>query len=339
VGASKQTANEALALFLGATESDDPESLLAALIIDHALPVVKQVVARRLRLTALDHHDDVVSEALATLIARLRVLRRDPEAGAAILDFLAYTATIAGNSVRQHIASRRPERQRLRRRIRMVCTTNPEFEIWETSLGIWLCGAERDREVRASAGELEDCRRELASIRLPKDLAKLVGRIFARVAKPVELNDLVGLCAGLLGISDEMQDIGPLEDRVADPSRPIAEHTETQNWLLCLWKEIRELPERQRQALLLNLRSPGGAAIGLLEDLGISGFADLAKAVGMSQTALAEIWDRLPLSDREISAALGIERQQVINLRSAARERLLRRMSALPLGWETANQG
>jgi hypothetical protein len=42
---------------------------------------------------------------------------------------------------------------------------------------------------------------------------------------------------------------------------------------------------------------------------------------------LAELWNRLPLSDLEIGARLGATQRQVINLRKAARERLARRLS------------
>ena len=67
------------------------------------------------------------------------------------------------------------------------------------------------------------------------------------------------------------------------------------------------------------------AAIALIADLGLAGFADLARAVGLGVEELAAIWDRLPLGDLEIGERLGIPRQQVINLRSSARQRLERR--------------
>jgi len=98
------------------------------------------------------------------------------------------------------------------------------------------------------------------------------------------------------------------------------------NWLGLVWAEIRELPENQRAALLLNLRSVHGAAVALIADLGLATFSEIATALGMNVQALAELWNRLPLEDREIAERLGLERQQVINLRSAARQRLERRV-------------
>ena len=42
----------------------------------------------------------------------------------------------------------------------------------------------------------------------------------------------------------------------------------------------------------------------------------------------AALWNDLPLEDTAISGLLGVTRQQVINLRKVARERLVRRIKA-----------
>ena len=46
----------------------------------------------------------------------------------------------------------------------------------------------------------------------------------------------------------------------------------------------------------------------------------------MTVDDFAEVWKDLPWSDLRIAERLGITRQQVINLRKCARERLARRM-------------
>ena len=52
----------------------------------------------------------------------------------------------------------------------------------------------------------------------------------------------------------------------------------------------------------------------------------MAAAVGLSPESLAELWNRLPLEDTGLAEILDVTRQQVINLRKSARERLARRM-------------
>jgi hypothetical protein len=91
-----------------------------------------------------------------------------------------------------------------------------------------------------------------------------------------------------------------------------------------LWREVLGQTVRHRNALLLSARGPSGAAVWLVVDLGVASFREVAGALETSPEELAELWNRLPLDDREIAARLGLDRQQVINLRCTARERLAR---------------
>ena len=319
--------HEILERYLKRAEGEDPEDLLARLVVGHALPVVRRVVGRRLYGASADQAEDVCNDALAALIARLRSLRRDDENAPVIADFPAYTAGVTTNAVNQFLASKYPERNRLRRRLRLVCTTDSRFRIWETSAGAWLCGRSgQSGDTSAPAADIEDCRRALASLRLPAELGDLLAAILQRLRNPVDLNELAQLCAAVLGIGEQPQAVDHLEHTLVDAASSASYRTEMGAWIRHIWGEIRELPGRQRAALLLNLRSPSGAAIELIEDLGIATFSVLADTLEMTKEELAEIWNRLPLDDKEIAARLGVERQQVINLRSAARQRLQRRI-------------
>jgi hypothetical protein len=54
---------------------------------------------------------------------------------------------------------------------------------------------------------------------------------------------------------------------------------------------------------------------------------EIARVIELPALKLAELWKDLPLSDLVIAEMLGIPRQQVINLRKSARQRLGRRMA------------
>ena len=96
-----------------------------------------------------------------------------------------------------------------------------------------------------------------------------------------------------------------------------------------LWLEVQELRPSQRVALLMNLRDvKGNNAVALLLLAGIATFNEIAQAMGISAERLSEIWNDLPLADNQIAEVLRVSRQQVINLRKSARERLQRRMTA-----------
>jgi hypothetical protein len=320
--------HEILRRYLSSMDQEEAEEALTTLVVCHAQPVTRRVIARRLHGAPPDQLEDVCNDALASLIARLRALRRDPAEAPSITDFAAYAAGVTANAVNQHLANRYPERNRLRRRLRMVCVSDQRLRMWESASGGWLCGrAGQSGETRAGGADLETCRSELSRVRLPRDLADLVVLVLDQTRQPVELNELTQLCASVTGALDQPQDVDRLEDTLPDSAALASYRTEMGAWVRQLWDEVRALPDRQRTALLLNLRSAQGTAIELIQDLGIATFQQLAEVLCMSKQSLADIWSHLPLDDREIAEKMGVERQQVINLRSAARQRLQRRMS------------
>jgi hypothetical protein len=92
---------------------------------------------------------------------------------------------------------------------------------------------------------------------------------------------------------------------------------------------VQDLPLRQRTALLLNLRDPsGGDALDLLPLTGTASLREIARVLDLDAEELAQLWPELPLDDNRIAERLSVSRQQVINLRKAARARLGRRMAA-----------
>ena len=79
---------------------------------------------------------------------------------------------------------------------------------------------------------------------------------------------------------------------------------------------------------LLNLRdSQQRDALMLLPLTGVAGLPEMSAVLELSLNELAVLWNRLPLDDLSIARLLGVSRQQVINLRKSARQRLIRRMA------------
>jgi hypothetical protein len=113
------------------------------------------------------------------------------------------------------------------------------------------------------------------------------------------------------------------------PSEPDVVHKlETQGYLRRLWQEIVALPLRQRIALLLNLRDANGDSVARLLPLtGVATVEEIGRLVEIDAADFRALWLQLPIDDRRISELLGSTRQQVINLRKSARERLARRMA------------
>jgi len=163
-----------------------------------------------------------------------------------------------------------------------------------------------------------------------------VTSVLEEIGHPIELEELTDAVWKLSAMSAKPasasrrmeEDARDVEIPDARPS-PEAE-TSSREHLSRLWEEIVLLPARQRTALLLNLRDERGAsAIEIFPFCGVASVGALADALGIDMKVLAELWPSLPLDDLAIAERLGATRQQVINLRRCARERLARRMKAL----------
>ncbi len=148
---------------------------------------------------------------------------------------------------------------------------------------------------------------------------------------PVEFDTLTGFLAAFWGIKDCTTPLESVDYALAS-AQPGADSLLAQKQSLQqVWCEIENLPASQRAALLLNLREVnGGSALWLLPAAGIVTVRRIAELAGIPADEFAELWRTLPLPDLAIAQRLGLERQQVINLRQAARQRLGRRLRLAP---------
>jgi hypothetical protein len=95
---------------------------------------------------------------------------------------------------------------------------------------------------------------------------------------------------------------GSLSGRLADARSDFAGELEQRSYLGKLWSEICELPERQRAALLLNLKdSQGGGGILLFQLTGVASIRKIAQALSIAPAELATLWGDLPLDDLTIA--------------------------------------
>jgi len=163
---------------------------------------------------------------------------------------------------------------------------------------------------------------------------ELIASLLSRIGGPIPLDEFVGIVAGVMGICDprevglgEEQEVAVCE-LLPDPSPDAASRLEQRLDLERLWKEICQLPPKQRAALLLNLRDSRECdALILFTMTGITNLRQIAEVVDFPLDVFLDLWNRLPLDDNSIAECLGVTRQQVINLRKSARERLARRLA------------
>jgi hypothetical protein len=302
-----------------ATASDDgAEEQLGLLLAHDASPVIARVVASRIG-AGSGEAEDVRAQVLLQLMLRLRHGRIEGTLGD-IETFSAYAAAAAHHGCDHFLRAKYPLRWQLRNRLRYALEHDRRFALWKSVHGTWLAG------VRGSESHPPGTppRPEALSDVEPQQVKGFLARLFDRSGGPLELTALVDLAAEVWRIPllphDDATSLEDVADRGRRADAAMVERQRTER----AWQEIRELPVRQRQALLLNLKDD---ALSLFLITGTASLRDLAAALEMDVQALAELWSELPLPDNELARRLGCTRQQVINLRMAARKRLINRLN------------
>ncbi len=164
---------------------------------------------------------------------------------------------------------------------------------------------------------------------------EFLGVLFERSGGPIGFDEVVKIAAETWHIHDqpiESIDTGGSErDHQFTSSEPRVDLAlEQRLFFEQVWLEVCQLPVLQRAALLLNLRdSRDGGVISFLPFLGVASKEELARLLEMPYEDFENLWNELPLDDSRIAQMFGITRQQVINLRKTARERLVRRTRSL----------
>lgn len=312
-------ADEVLQPYLECPDEQDAEVLLAGLLFEQAEPLVRRVLARRLDgAVCPQDREDLSGDVMVELLVRLRKQRSAPQENP-IACFRAYAAAAAQHACDGFFRRRAPQRHRLKNRLRYVLREDPRFALWTDENGTMVCGLAAKKGTRA--GELRAAGDVIAA---DAPLESALERLFEATADPLELDDVVGFLAQALGIRDAMAPIESVRERPGHTADPAAA-LDNRRRLQLLWSGILMLPAPQRAALLLHLQDDrGGPLLALLPVSGVASIQQIAAALEMSALELAELWNRLPLQDSAIAPRLEVTRQQVINLRSTARQRLAR---------------
>jgi RNA polymerase sigma factor (sigma-70 family) len=306
--------DQALESFLASPDDRESEERLGDLLALHAAPLVRRVVSRRLG-SSSSEIDDVCSQVMLQLMLRLRQEKADANL-ASIDAFASYVATAARHACDHHLRARYPLRWRLRNRIRYVLEHDARFAVWKAEDGSWTCGLAEWRLRPASGAPPSD--ESLAGIPKPH-LRELLSRLFQSSDAPIELSAVVDVAASVWGVPKFQHDDTHNLEAVPDREPRADVKLDQRGRLERVWTQIRDLPLRQRHAVLLNLRDD---AIALFVTTGAASLREIAASLDMPVEDFAALWNDLPLPDNAVAARLGCTRQQVINLRMAARKRL-----------------
>jgi len=337
---------------------DEAGRFVAQLIATHAEPTIIGVIRYKLHLPS--HHvagqadaDDLRQEAVMQLLAALQQFRQRPEIHP-ISDLRGLAAVIAHRACSRWMRRQFPERHAFKSRLYYLLTRQNGFALWQdeerkmvAGFSVWrgrkkIAAEERFRQLPEDERLVAKIRRIAVGSRQYEagtpaggvahgGVSDALAATFNYLGGPVEFDRLVSALADLLCVRDQPIEsidedqgvIGLIDGSIPDP----AWQAEKRIFLQRLWAEIGRLPVNQRAALLLNLKgAEGSGCIALFPATGVATFRQLAEILAMSAEDFAELWNELPLEDARIAELLQLTRQQVINLRKSARERLTRRL-------------
>jgi hypothetical protein len=338
---------------LEAETKENEELFLSRLLDEHVNPVIRQILRLKMQWyfdpRKEGYHDLDVDEAYHEiqlhLLGRLLDFKKHP-ADKSISNLRSYVAATARNACDEYLRRKFPQRRKLKDKIRYCLTSRAGLALWKEEGKGSLSGlAEWEGTRGAAAGAqplsilLENLLARLRNVAAQRlELDELLTAIFQAVGRPLDLDELTAAVAQLLGV-EEVQttpfDAGtnPLSERIASSQPGLHTLFEYRQTLEELWREIKLLPRAQRVALLCNLKSPQGInVITLFPTTQVATFEQIAETLEVSPEDFEALWRRLPLDDLSIAEYLSVTRQQVINLRRSARDRLLRRRSILERG-------
>lgn len=331
--------------FLAASNAPEEAAALAHLNAEEIEPTIRRGLGFKLRLNRSQsdqnrlEFDEIYNDIQLRLLKRLRALKEDP-ARNQIVNLRRYVATVTRNTCDEYLRHRYPLRRSLKDKIRRHLLSHGEFALWEDAEHNWLAGFSASQHLHGGGttfGELQErLKIEWRNVDVQRlQLHDLLTTIFNLANAPLDLDQVTELIAGFWGIKDHPTESfdgntqASLDEQVRADINP-ATIIERRQSLELLWREICHLSHRQRVALLLNLRNPHGInVITLLPATGVATFEQIAQALEIPVTEFEQLWAQLPLDDLQLASYLGTTRQQVINLRKTARERLLKRMSGL----------
>jgi hypothetical protein len=283
-----------------------------------AISVIDAVIRRRCR--NWKSVGDVPSEVRGEVL--LRLLRRLRDRDSAPIDHLdEYIAGITSRAIDEFVRAALPEWSRLKHRVRYVLDHDDRFAISLFADGRSVCTVAVPsvlgrRRVRSQAAEtlarmmLDVLRQQEVTLR----------------ESDMTIDELVNEIAARTGVGDPLRADATLisTPRVVEPDARI----ESVQTLRALWIEIVDLPRRQRLALLLNARDAAGdSVLRLFIAARVVTPREVALAVELRDSEVEPLIGRLPMPDADIAQWLQVTRQQVINLRRTARDRLARRTS------------
>ena len=324
--------------YLQANSDSDRDQQLQEILSTYAVPEVRIALRRRLSFFVdargkSPHNkdaEDLFQEIMTKIVQALHDLT-EPSSNAVIEDLQEYIGRITANCCNDVLRKQSPTRTRLKYNLRFLLTHHEDFAIWKAA-GLTLTGLAEWRNERLAPAQsmVSVDLDELASFKSatwPTEnlkqvpLTLIVGEVFRRLSRPVEIDELVSIVAAIQNIKD-LPTVALHENLPTDSSNAQA-LLEGKDVLRSLWRALRELSTEQREVFCFGFEDDRGRDLFtvLLETETVT-FRELTEELGRPTDEIVRLWSKMPMDNKAIAEELKITRGRVYQHRSRALEKL-----------------
>ena len=316
---------------LNVRDEQERQQCLNELLIIHVAPIVRQVLRLRLGLYVNAQGvneknpdaQDLYQEAMTRII---EVLNSDQRSLVTIENFKRYVGRVVSNVCVDFLRSKYPARARLKDGLRDVFRRHNDLVSWQHEDEI-LCGFAAwrntgkptiiDYDVESKMNAFLAARFADQDVRAVP-LSRVVAELFDWIGGSVQIDALVRMLAYVRDTRE--QEIESWDDDVAAEfeldsrrrTRSVESDIETNEVLRRLWRIVKYLPPKQRDAFALRFHDDAGRDLfTVLLAAGIVDWKELAEGLGRSVADLARLWTQMPMDSATAANELRTSRENV----------------------------
>jgi hypothetical protein len=155
-------------------------------------------------------------------------------------------------------------------------------------------------------------------------LSRIVAELFEWIGGPVQIDVLVRILAYILDTREQqIESLDDLEINFHGNTRSTEADVETNEMLGRLWRSVKRLPPKQRDAFALRFQDQAGRdLLTVLLAAGIVEWKDLAKGLGRSAADIADLWMQMPMDSGTAASTLNTSRRNIYKWRFRAIRKL-----------------
>ncbi len=326
---------------LNAQDEQERQQCVDELLTIHVAPIVRQVL-RRLGFyvsaqginESKQDAEDLYQEAMTRII---EVLYANQRSLITIENFRGYVTRVVSNVCADYFRSRNPARARLKDGLRDLFRRRGDLVSWQDHDDT-LCGFAAWRNTGRRAVSVYDVDTQMPTFlseRFPNEdvqrvpLSRIVAELFHWLGGPVQVDVLFRMLVFVLEIRE--QEIESLDDHIAAEfevefrgSTTATElYIETNEILGRVWRVVRRLAPKQRDAFVLRFEDQAGRDLfTALLTAGIVDLTDLAEGLGRSIAEVAHLWKQMPMDSETAAIQLKTSRKNIYKWRFRAIQKL-----------------